>query len=71
VSKFDGRPLLLIHGEADDDIAPENSIELQQAYPAAELLRVAEARHVKSYQQDPKRYEATVLKFLQKVELTH
>ncbi len=71
VSKFDGRPLLLIHGEADDDIAPENSIELQQAYPAAELLRVAEARHVKSYQQDPKRYEATVLKFLQNVELTH
>ena len=71
VSKFDGRPLLLIHGEADDDIAPENSLELQQAYPAAELLRVAEARHVKSYQQDPKRYEAVVLKFLQKVELTH
>ena len=71
VSKFGGRPLLLIHGEADDDIAPENSIELQQAYPAAELLRVAEARHVKSYQQDPKRYEAVVLKFLQKVELTH
>ena len=71
VSKFDGRPLLLIHGEADDDIAPENSLELQQAYPAAELLRIAEARHVKSYQQDPKRYEAVVLKFLQKVELTH
>ena len=71
VSKFGGRPLLLIHGEADDDIAPENSLELQQAYPAAELLRVAEARHVKSYQQDPKRYEAVVLKFLQKVELTH
>ena len=71
VSKFDGRPLLLIHGEADDDIAPENSLELQQAYPAAELLRVAEAGHVKSYQQDPKRYEAVVLKFLQKVELTH
>ena len=71
VSKFGGRPLLLIHGEADDDIAPENSLELQQAYPAAELLRVAEARHVKSYQQDPKRYEAVVLKFLQKVELPH
>ena len=71
VSKFGGRPLLLIHGEADDDIAPENSLELQQAYPAAELLRIAEARHVKSYQQDPKRYEAVVLKFLQKVELTH
>ena len=71
VSKFGGRPLLLIHGEADDDIAPENSLELQQAYPAAELLRIAEARHVKSYQQDPKRYEAVVLKFLQKVELPH
>ena len=71
VGKFAGRPLLLIHGEADEDIAPENSLELQQAYPAAELLRVAGARHVKSYQQEPVRYEAALLKFLQKVELAH
>ena len=67
VGEFSGRPLLLIHGEADEDIAPENSLELQQAYPAAELLRVAGARHVKSYQQEPVRYEAALLKFLQKV----
>lgn len=71
VGEFAGRPLLLIHGEADEDIAPENSLELQQAYPAAELMLVAGARHVKSYQQEPVRYEAALLKFLRKVEIAH
>lgn len=66
VGMFAGRPLLLIHGEADDDIAPENSRELQQAYPAAELLLVASARHVKSYQQESVRYEAALLNFFAK-----
>ena len=71
VGEFAGRPLLLIHGEADEDIAPENSWELQQAYPAAELMLVAGARHVKSYQQEPMHYEAALLNFLRKVEIAH
>ena len=71
VGEFAGRPLLLIHGEADEDIAPENSWELQQAYPAAELMLVAGAHHVKSYQQEPMHYEAALLNFLRKVEIAH
>ena len=71
VGEFAGRPLLLIHGEADEDIAPENSWELQQAYPAAELMLVVGARHVKSYQQEPMHYEAALLNFWRKVEIAH
>lgn len=71
VGEFAGRPLFLIHGEADEDIAPENSWELQQAYPAAELMLVAGAHHVKSYQQEPMHYETALLNFLRKVEIAH
>ena len=64
IAKLDGRPLLLIHGEADADIAIDNSELLQQAYPAARLVRIPGARHVKGFATDSNRYLTEVLAFL-------
>jgi len=64
VRQLDSRPLLLIHGEADVDVPIENSELLQQAYPAAVLVRVPYARHVKSFATDEERYLQEVILFL-------
>lgn len=64
VKNFGNRPLLLIHGEGDQDIPIENSLELQAAYPRAELLRVPGATHVKNYATDPQLYLSAVSGFL-------
>lgn len=64
VAALNGRPLLLIHGEADADIDIGNSEQLQRAYPAARLVRIAGAQHVKSFAADRERYLAEVLAFL-------
>lgn len=49
VNDLNGRPLLLIHGEADTDIPIKNSELLQKAYPKARFLRVPGAKHVKAF----------------------
>ena len=58
------RPILLIHGEADEDIPIENSELLQRTYPQAQLLRIPGAKHVRSFTVDPNRYISTVSTFL-------
>jgi dipeptidyl aminopeptidase/acylaminoacyl peptidase len=58
------RPILLIHGEADEDIPIENSELLQKTYPKAKLLRVPGAKHVKSFATDQKIYLNTISDFL-------
>ena len=67
VQKLDGRPLLLIHGEADIDVPIENSEILQKTYPAAALVRIPGAQHVKSFSMDKKRYMTEVTTFLEKI----
>jgi len=49
IKNLDGRPLLLIHGEADTDVPIGNSESLQKAYPQARLWRVSGAGHVQSF----------------------
>jgi len=66
VRKLGGRPLLLIHGDADMDVPLENSEMLQKAYPAAALVRMPGAAHVKSFSVDEKRYLTEVTGFLEK-----
>jgi fermentation-respiration switch protein FrsA (DUF1100 family) len=65
VGKLGGRPLLLIHGEADTDISIENSELLRQAYPSARLVRIPGAQHVKGFATDSKLYLTEVLTFLE------
>lgn len=65
VRRLDGRPLLLIHGEADADISIENSELLRQAYPSARLVRIPGAQHVKGFATDSKLYLTEVLTFLE------
>jgi len=67
VRKLGGRPLLLIHGDADIDVPLENSETLQKAYPAAALVRMQGAAHVKSFSVDEKRYLTEVTGFLEKI----
>ncbi len=64
VGMLHGRPLLLIHGEADADIAISNSEGLQRAYPAARLVRIPGAQHVKGFKTDRELYLTEVLAFL-------
>jgi len=64
IKNLGNRPLLLIHGEGDEDIPIENSEQLQKAYPQAQLLRIPGAKHVKNYETDPGRYLSTVTSFL-------
>lgn len=65
VNNLKGRPLLLIHGEADSDIPIANSIKLQQSYPNTQLLRIPGAGHVGSFGVDREKYLQTVIEFLQ------
>ena len=64
VSGLGGRPLLLIHGEADADIPPTDSMALQNSYSNSQLLLVANAVHVGSFRASPESYLQTVTDFL-------
>lgn len=64
IKNYDGRPVLLIRGEADTDIPIENSESLQKAYPKAQLLRVPGAKHVKSFDTNRDLYLSEVSEFL-------
>lgn len=67
VQQLGSRPLLLIHGEADVDVPIENSELLQQAYPAAVLVRVPNAKHVKAFATDGERYLKEIIIFLEAI----
>ncbi len=56
-------PILLIHGQADNETNPENSIRLAHANPAfTRLWLVPGAKHTGAYEADPKAFEQKVLK---------
>lgn len=67
INNLQGRPMLLIHGEEDEDIPIENSELLQNNYPQAQLLRVPGAAHVKSFATHPQLYMNAVTAFLDKL----
>jgi len=67
IKNLGSRPLLLIHGEGDEDIPIENSELLQNAYPQAELLRVPGAKHVKNFATDQQLYISAVASFLDRL----
>jgi len=67
VKHFKDRPLLLIHGDADTVVPLENSKSIQEAYPAAQLVQIHGAGHVKSYKTDENLYVQSVLDFLGKL----
>jgi dipeptidyl aminopeptidase/acylaminoacyl peptidase len=55
-------PILLIHGQADNETSPENSIRLAQVNPAfTTLWLVPGAKHTGAYAENPKAFEARVL----------
>jgi alpha-beta hydrolase superfamily lysophospholipase len=55
-------PVLLIHGLADDDLLPENSVELHNAAPAhTELWLVAGAQHTGAHKAQPQQFEERML----------
>jgi uncharacterized protein len=58
------RPILLIHGTADTTVTPQNLEDLIEAHPTAQVLRIQDGLHVRSYLAGPELYEATVLAFL-------
>lgn len=58
------RPVLLIHGDADELVPFSHLARLTTAYPAAEVWPVAGASHVGSYQVDPRLYVDRVAGFL-------
>ncbi|OPY57921.1 MAG: Alpha/beta hydrolase family protein [Pelotomaculum sp. PtaU1.Bin035] len=64
IKNFNGRPVLLIHGEADTDIPIENSELLQIEYHKAQLLRVPGAKHIKAFATDSNYYLEAVSNFL-------
>lgn len=68
VEKMTTRPILLIHGTADQTIPHENSEKLaaKSAHPLTELWLVPEAGHVRSYAQNPDAYANKVLAFLRR-----
>ncbi len=67
IVNFNGRPILLIHGQADIDVPIANSLMLQQAYPDVRLLCVPGGTHVKNYEASPEVYLSTVKDFLNKI----
>jgi len=64
IPNLGGRPVLLIHGQADTDIPISNSEMLQAAYPQAQLLRISGAAHIKNYASDPELYRTVLTAFL-------
>lgn len=65
IGNFAGKPVLLIHGEADTDIPIENSELLYKTYPQARLVRIPGAKHVRGFETDGERYLQEVINFLE------
>lgn len=61
-------PILLLHGDADDTVPVQQSIELADARADLVTLEVFEgAGHVRSWNVDPDRYERVVRRFLSEI----
>lgn len=60
------RPMLIIHGDADNTVPIEQAYLFKQAYPSAETLYVHNAKHVGSYEINPTQYMNTIFNFLDK-----
>lgn len=62
------RPLLLIHGTADETVPWEESRRLHEAagHPNAELWLVPDAGHVRSYARRPEEYAERVISFFRR-----
>lgn len=57
-------PILLIHGQSDNETSPRNSIRLAQRNPAfTTLWLVPDAKHTGAYAENPKAFEARVLQW--------
>jgi len=55
-------PVLLIHGLDDDDLLPQNSVELHNAASShTELWLVAHAQHIGAYGTQPEEFEKRIL----------
>lgn len=59
-------PMLLIHGDADTVVRPENSLAIKAANPAAELWLIKGAGHGENYATALSKYEARLLGFFRK-----
>lgn len=59
-------PMLLIHGDADTVVRPENSLAIKAANPAAELWLIKGAGHGENYATALSKYEARLLDFFRK-----
>ncbi|MHB8633416.1 MAG: alpha/beta hydrolase [Thermoplasmatota archaeon] len=57
-------PVLLIQGLADTTVTPDQVDELAAADPAAQVMKVPGAAHVRSHVTEPAPYEANVTTFL-------
>ena len=68
IARIAPRPLLLIHGEADMQVSPDNSKQLFAAAhnPNAQLWMVPNADHVQSYKTEPAAYLKHLLTFFGK-----
>jgi fermentation-respiration switch protein FrsA (DUF1100 family) len=65
-------PILLIHGEADDFVPCQMSLEIAaQCASRIEVATFPDAAHGLSYIADPIRYERTVCRFLQSIPMLH
>lgn len=66
IGQIDPRPVLIIHGDADQLIPIAHADRLQQALPSAELWQVQGATHARSYQSDPQAYVEQVATFFER-----
>ena len=59
------KPMLFIHSLEDDFILPHMTLEMYEAKHGDKMLKVFDiGAHAKSYNENPKEYEDTVIKFL-------
>jgi len=59
------KPMLFIHSLEDDFILPYMTLEMYEAKQGDKMLKVFDVgEHAKSYNENPKEYEETVVKFL-------
>ncbi len=60
-------PVLVFQGSADDTVPPSVAADLEAANPDRVTLVVTGADHMKSWNENPERYETTLTEFLARV----
>ena len=66
VAKLAPRPLLIIHGDADQTVPLRHAHDLKSAYPSAELWIIPGGEHATSFSDHTAEYTALVSSFFQK-----